>query len=47
MCILGRPFGIRQMVYQGQNVVLMRDLTDTMYNPQKKPYVGHFTRQRT
>ena len=33
MCVLGRPFSIRQMVYQGQNVVLMRDMTDTMYNP--------------
>ena len=43
MCILGRPFGIRQMVYQGQNVVLVRDLTDSMYNPHKKPYVDHFT----
>ena len=43
MCILGRPFSIRQMVKLGQNVVLMRDLTDTMYNPRRKPYVDHFT----
>jgi nicotinamidase-related amidase len=43
MCVLGRPFGIRQMVYLGKNVVLMRDMTDTMYNPEKKPKVGHFT----
>ncbi len=43
MCVLGRPFGIRQMVYQGQNVVLMRDLTDCMYNPREEPYVDHFT----
>jgi len=43
MCILGRPFSIRQMVVQGQNVVLMRDLTDSMYNPRRKPYVDHFT----
>ena len=35
MCVLNRPFGIRQMVYQGQNVVLMRDLTDTMYDPRR------------
>ena len=42
MCILGRPFGIRQMVYQGQNVALIRDLTDSMYNPQKMPYVSHY-----
>lgn len=43
MCVLGRPFSIRQMVYQGMNVALMRDLTDTMYNPQKAPFVSHFT----
>jgi nicotinamidase-related amidase len=43
MCVLGRPFSIRQMVYQGENVVLMRDLTDTMYNSRRKPFVDHFT----
>jgi len=43
MCVLGRPFSIRQMVRQGQNVVLMRDMTDTMYNPEKAPFVSHFT----
>ena len=43
MCVLGRPFGIRQMIYQGQNVVLMRDMTDTMYNPERPPGVDHFT----
>lgn len=41
MCVLGRPFSIRQMVNQGQNVVLMRDMTDTMYNPKRSPYVPH------
>ena len=41
MCVLGRPFSIRQMVAQGQNVLLVRDLTDTMYNPQRSPYVPH------
>ena len=41
MCVLGRPFSIRQMVYQRQNVVLVRDLTDTMYNPRSKPFVPH------
>jgi type 1 glutamine amidotransferase/nicotinamidase-related amidase len=41
MCVLGRPFSIRQMVNQGQNVLLMRDLTDTMYNPRRSPYVAH------
>jgi len=43
MCVLGRPFGIRQMVNAGQNVVFVRDLTDTMYNPREEPYVNHFT----
>ncbi len=42
MCVLGRPFGIRQMVHQGKNVALMRDMTDTMYNPEKSPKVNHF-----
>ena len=43
MCVLGRPFSIRQMVYQGQNVALVRDMTDTMYNPRRRPFVSHFT----
>ncbi|HEY5913181.1 MAG TPA: alpha-L-fucosidase [Verrucomicrobiae bacterium] len=43
MCVLGRPFSIRQMVSQGMKVALLRDLTDTMYNPRQKPYVDHFT----
>lgn len=43
MCVLGRPFSIRQMIQQGQNVVLMRDMTDTMYNPRSAPKVAHFT----
>ena len=43
MCVLGRPFSIRQMVYQGMNVALMRDMTDTMYNPAMRPFVSHFT----
>jgi len=42
MCVLGRPFAIRQMVKLGKNVVLMRDLTDTMYNPERPPGVSHF-----
>ena len=43
MCVLGRPFGLRQMAQNGKNVVLMRDMTDTMYNPGRAPYVSHFT----
>ena len=42
MCVLGRPFAIRQMVAQGKNVLLMRDMIDTMYNSRKAPYVSHF-----
>jgi putative heme-binding domain-containing protein len=42
MCVLGRPFSIRQMVGQGQNVLLMRDLTDSMYNHRRAPFVSHF-----
>ena len=42
MCVLGRPFGLRQMVRNGKRVVLMRDMTDTMYNPKRWPYVSHF-----
>jgi hypothetical protein len=42
MCVLGRPFGLRQMAKNGKDVVLMRDMTDTMYNPQMWPYVDHF-----
>jgi len=42
MCVLGRPFGLRNMARFGKNVVLMRDLTDTMYNSRMKPFVNHF-----
>ncbi|MBN8246014.1 MAG: isochorismatase family protein [Verrucomicrobia bacterium] len=42
MCVLGRPFAIRQQVRLGREVVLCRDLTDTMYNPEKAPRVSHF-----
>lgn len=43
MCVLGRPFGLRQMVRHGKRVVLVRDLTDCMYNPARWPHVDHFT----
>ena len=42
MCVLGRSFAIRQMVLLGKNVVLMRDMTDTMYNSRARPQVNHF-----
>ena len=41
MCILHRTFGIKQMVRWGVPVALVRDLTDTMYNPAMPPYVSH------
>jgi nicotinamidase-related amidase len=43
MCVLGRPFGLRNMARFGKSVVLMRDMTDTMYNSRMHPLVSHFT----
>ncbi len=43
MCVAGRPFGLRALVAAGANVVLIRDLTDTMYNSRARPHVSHFT----
>jgi nicotinamidase-related amidase len=42
MCVLGRPFGLRQMAKNGKEVALVRDMTDTMYNPERSPHVSHF-----
>lgn len=42
MCVLGRSFGIRGQSIAGKNVVLIRDLTDAMYNPEMPPYVSHW-----
>lgn len=41
MCVLNRTFGIKQMTRWGVKVALMRDLTDSMYNPARPPYVSH------
>jgi nicotinamidase-related amidase len=41
MCVLGRSFAIRQMTRWGIRCVLVRDLTDAMYNPKKPPFVSH------
>ena len=41
MCVLGRSFGIKQLVRWGIDVALARNLTDTMYNPAMPPYVSH------
>jgi nicotinamidase-related amidase len=43
MCVIGRPFGLRAMKALGMNVVLMRDMTDLMYNKAMWPYVDHFS----
>ena len=40
VCVLGRPFGIRQMVYLGKNVVLCRDLTDTYHRDPGRHFQG-------
>ena len=41
MCVLHRTFAIKQMVRWGYEIALIRDLTDTMYNPARSPYVSH------
>ncbi len=43
MCVLGRPFGLRRLAANGKNVVLARDMTDTMYDPNAWPHVSHFS----
>ena len=42
MCVLGRSFAIRQLVSLHKNVLLVRDLTDTMYCSKMRPFVNHF-----
>ena len=41
MCILNRTFAIKQMTRWGKKCILVRDLTDAMYDPQDRPYVSH------
>jgi nicotinamidase-related amidase len=41
MCVLHRTFGIKQMTRWGVRCILVRDLTDTMYDPRAAPYVSH------
>lgn len=41
MCILNRSFGVRQLSKWGLRCVLVRDLTDAMYNPASRPFVSH------
>ncbi len=41
ICILNRSFGVRQLTRLGFQVVLVRDLTDSMYDPRTRPFVSH------
>ncbi len=40
MCVIGRSFGLRNMVRLGKNVLLVRDLTDVLYNSRMAPHVS-------
>lgn len=41
MCILNRSFAIKRMTRWGVRCFLVRDLTDSMYNPASAPFVSH------
>ena len=41
MCILNRTFAIKRMTNWGIRCVLVRDLTDAMYDPKARPFVSH------
>lgn len=41
MCVLDRSFGVKQLTNWGIRCVLLRDLTDSMYNPKDRPHVSH------
>ena len=41
MCVLNRSFAIKQMSKWGVRCVLVRDLTDSMYDPKYAPFVPH------
>jgi len=41
MCVLNRAFAIKKMTSLGFRCILVRDLTDAMYNPQDAPHVSH------
>ncbi|MFC1542245.1 protein-signal peptide and transmembrane prediction, partial [Candidatus Latescibacterota bacterium] len=40
ICVLRRSFGIRQMVYNGKNIMLCRDLTDPLQRDPGKHFEG-------
>ena len=41
MCILNRTFAIKQMTKWSVKTILLRDLTDSMYDPDDAPRVSH------
>jgi nicotinamidase-related amidase len=41
ICILNRSYGVRQLSQWGLRCVLVRDLTDVMYDSASPPYVSH------
>ena len=41
MCVLNRTFAIKQMTRWGMRCMLVRDLTDAMYDPNDRPFVSH------
>jgi nicotinamidase-related amidase len=41
MCVLNRAFAIKKMTALGIRCILVRDLTDAMYNPEDSPHVSH------
>jgi nicotinamidase-related amidase len=41
MCVLNRSFAIKAMVGWGLQPLLVRDLTDAMYDPADAPYLSH------
>jgi nicotinamidase-related amidase len=41
MCVLHRSFAIKQLKRWGVECYLVRDITDTMYNPKSAPFVAH------
>ncbi len=42
MCIIHRQFAARALAANGFNPMLVRDLTDCMYNPAMPPHIDHF-----
>ena len=41
MCVLNRTFAIKQLRRWDVDCLLVRDLTDAMYNPKMRPFVSH------